>query len=264
VAPKHTVLVTGAGGFIGSALVGRFLSHGWKAIGCGRERTPDFPSEAQWRPYDLAWPSLSDSLFDGVDVLVHAAVVRNDFDVNVAGSTLLLERALACGVKQIVFLSSLAAHDGALSQYGKQKLVLERLFNERGALVIRPGLVVGDGGTFGAIVAYLKKHRFVPLIGGGVQPLQTVDVAVLTEKIYEAVERDARGVFTVAGDPVSYRAFYETLCSRLGVRCTFVPVPFWAADLAVRLAASMHVDLPIDRDNLLGLRAMRVDASPQL
>lgn len=261
---QRCVLVTGGAGFIGRELLGGFAAHGWRAIGCGRRRTaPD--ADVQWRWYDLASPSVSDALFDDVDVLVHAAYAKKNFEVNVGGSRLLLERASSRGVRQIVFLSSLAAHPQALSEYGRQKYELERFFDALGALVIRPGLVIGGGGTFGAIAAYLRSHRYVPLIDGGVQPLQTVYVCDLVEALYSATQRDDRGVYTVAERvPVPYRAFYDEVARRIRGRVTYIPLPFWAADLAVRTAGAVGVALPIDRDNLLGLRAMRPDVGPWL
>jgi nucleoside-diphosphate-sugar epimerase len=264
-APRSTVLVTGGGGFIGTALIRRFMAHGWRAIGCGRRQPAGAPNGSEWRSYDLAWTALPDELFENVDALVHAAVVKENFELNVEGGTLLLEAAQRRRVKQIVFISSLAAHERAASQYGRQKYVLERLFESRGALVVRPGLVLGDGGLFASICAYLSRHRLLPLIGGGKQPLQTVFVDDLTEAIYGAVTRDLRGTFTVAErKPVPYREFYQALCARLGTNAAFVPIPFWAADLAVQAAALLRIRLPIDRDNLLGLRAMQADYRPRL
>lgn len=260
-----TLLVTGGGGFIGEALIRHFMARDWRTIGCGLHRPANFPAQAQWREYDLAQTSLPAELFAGVDVLVHGALVKGDVARNVAAGRLLLRRARQEGVERIVFLSSLAAHEGALSGYGKQKFALERLFEAAGALALRPGLVIGDGGTFGATCAYLRSHRFVPLVDGGSQPIQTVQIDDLVAAVYAAVARDMRGTFTIAErDAISYRAFYQTLCAQLGVNVTFVPVPFWIADLAVRTAQTLNIALPIDRDNLLGLRAMRVDARPRL
>lgn len=264
-AADSTVLVTGAGGFIGTALIRRFLSAGWRAIGCGRRRPEGFPQTAQWRAYDLASTARLNGLFEGVDVLIHAAFVKQNLDCNVAGSTRLLEEARSRGVTQTVFISSLAAHAGALSQYGKQKYALQQLFERCGALVVRPGLVLGSGGTFEATRAYLQKHRFIPLIDGGSQPLQTVYVDDLSAAMYAAIARRTSGTFTIAErEPVSYREFYQTLAARLGINVWFVPIPFWAADLAIRTAAMFRVALPIDRDNLLGLRAMQLDEGPRL
>jgi nucleoside-diphosphate-sugar epimerase len=219
--------------------------------------------------YDLTWNSLPRGFFEGVDAVVHGAMARQGarrggIDDNIAGSTLLLDEARKHGVERVAFLSSLAAHESALSGYGRQKYYLERLFSEHGYLVIRPGLVLGDGGIFGSMHAYLQTHRFIPLIGGGSQPLQTIYAGDLAEIVYTAIDRDNRGVITAAeAEPISYRMFYRTLCERMNVSPAFVPVPFWAADLAVSSAELLKIVLPIDRDNILGLKAMRADDGPR-
>ena len=260
---QRGVLVTGGAGFIGRELLRGFAARGWRAIGCGRRAAPS--GDGAWRWYDLTSPSLPDALFDGVDVLVHAAYAKEDYGANVTGSRLLLERASCHGVGHVVFLSSLAAHPRALSQYGKQKYELERAFDAHGALVIRPGLVIGGGGTFGAISAYLRTHRFVPLVDGGSQPLQTVFVDDLVDALCSATQRGDRGIYTVAERvPVPYRTFYDELARRMRTRIAYLSLPFWVADLAVRTAGRMGVTLPIDRDNLLGLRAMQSDVGRRL
>jgi nucleoside-diphosphate-sugar epimerase len=265
-----TVLITGASGFIGSALMREFAAKGWRVIGAGRTQPPALPDGVEWRTYDLAWTSLPDDFLAGVDAIVHGAVMKRtaderSFDINVAAGKLLLDRAHQRDITRVAFLSSLAAHEGALSHYGKQKYVLERHFVQRDALVVRPGLVLGNGGLFASMCDYLRSHRFVPLIGGGKQPLQTIYIDDLTAIVVEAVDRDLRSVFTAAEvEPVSYRRFYEELGAMLGVRVAFITIPFWAAETAIALAERFRVELPVDRDNLLGLLTMRGDAGPRV
>lgn len=261
--PQRGVLVTGAAGFIGGEILRGFAARGWRAIGCGRRASSSI--NLPWRWYDLTSSSLSDALFEDVDVVVHAAYAKGDYDVNVTGSLLLLDRALRSGVRRVVFLSSLAAHPQALSAYGKQKYDLQQGFAARDALVVRPGLVIGAGGTFGATCAYLRSHRFVPLIDGGVQPLQTVYVNDLVDALCSATERGDTGIYTVAERvPVKYRTFYDELARTMRRRIVYLPLPFWTADVAVKTAGAIGIALPIDRDNLLGLRMMQLDAGPWL
>jgi nucleoside-diphosphate-sugar epimerase len=267
---RRSVLVTGANGFIGSALCNRFEEAGWNVVASGRHKPAHFAGTIAWRDYDLTWPALPKRFLDGIDVVVHAALARdparrNDFAINVAGSTLLFDEAQVRGIERIVFLSSLAAHDAALSSYGRQKYAIEQLVAARGGLVVRPGLVLGPGGSFGAMCAYLETHRFVPLFAGGGQPLQTVYAGDLVGAVTFAVASDVRGVYTAAeAAPVTYRSFYEALSRAMGSSAVFLPVPFWAAEAAVAVAARAGVALPIDADTLLGLKAMRVDKTPQL
>ena len=260
-----TVLITGANGFIGSALMRAFAANGWRAIGAGRSQPPELPEGAEWRAYDLAWTTLPDEFFDGVDAIVHGAMMKRtagdrSFDINVAAGKLLLDRAQQRGIDRVAFLSSLAAHDGALSDYGKHKYVLERHFDRRNALVIRPGLVIGNGGLFASMADYLRSHRFVPLIGGGKQPLQTIYIDDLTAIVAEAIEGNLRGTLTAAErEPVTYRRFYEELGEGIGVKPIFVRVPFWAVEGCLTTATLLHLKLPVDRDNLLGLKSMQAD-----
>jgi nucleoside-diphosphate-sugar epimerase len=269
-AQGRAVLVTGANGFIGSELVRGFAARGWRVIGCGRRRPQNLSEAIVWRDYDLTWPVISSALFDGVDTVVHAAIARGgergqDFAVNVNGSATLFEQARAAGIERFVFLSSLAAHEDALSEYGKHKYVVQRLVDERGGAVVRPGLVLGAGGAFAAMSAYLRAHRFVPLFAGGRQPLQTIYIGDLVDAIAAVVERDLRGTFRAAEDePVPYATFYEVLARRLGTRAVFVPTPFWIVKAAIGVASRLRVKLPIDSDNLLGLEAMRKDETPRL
>jgi nucleoside-diphosphate-sugar epimerase len=259
------ILVTGAAGFIGGALVRHFSSQGWRTIGAGRRKPPDFPAEAEWRDYDLAWTSLPGDFFGGVDVLIHAAMVRGEAGVNVAGSTLLLDEAQRRGVGQVAFLSSLAAHDAALSTYGRHKYLLQQLYESRGALVIRPGLVTGAGGAFQAMYRYLQRSRFVPLVDGGKQPLQSVFIDDLVEAIDGAIARHVSGTFTVAEEPpVAYCEFYRCLCQRATRSIVFVPVPSRLLLAGVGIAERLRFSLPIDRDNVLGLVAMRPDHGRRL
>ena len=261
-----TVLITGASGFIGSALVREFSAKGWRVVGAGRTQPLSLPDGVEWRKYDLAWTSLPDDFLEGIDAVVHGALMKRtdderSFDINVAAGKLLLDRAHQRDITRVAFLSSLAAHEGALSEYGKQKYVLERHFVQRGALVIRPGLVLGNGGLFASMCDYLRSHRYVPLIGGGKQPLQTIYIDDLTAIVAEAIDRDLRDAFTAAErEPVTYRRFYEELGAMLDVRVAFLAIPFWTAEVAIAMAERLRVELPVDRDNLLGLRTMRVDS----
>jgi nucleoside-diphosphate-sugar epimerase len=261
----RTVVVTGARGFIGSALTQQFAERGWQVRAAGPRRPERLAGGVTWHAYDLSAAHEPAELLHGADVLIHAAFVKQRYRINVEGSARLLDAAMRHDVRQIVFLSSLAAHEDALSSYGKQKYSLQRLFENRGALVVRPGLVLGDGGLFGSMCRYLRAQKLVPLFGGGSQPLQTVFIDDLVTTIVHAVERDIRGTYTVAEtQPVAYRTFYRTLCAELGAKVLFVPVPFPVADLAIAVASRLRIPLPIDRDNLLGLRAMRADTYPRL
>ena len=85
--------------------------------------------------------------------------------MNVEGSRKILEAAREAKTPKIIFISSISAFDGCRSLYGRAKLEIEKIALDCGALVIRPGLVYGEGagGMFGKLVAQMKKSSVIPL-----------------------------------------------------------------------------------------------------
>ena len=259
-AQQQTLVLTGATGFIGSALLERFLERGWTVVALSRTSPANPHAGVRWEPYDLRG-EVPRGVFEGASAFVHAAYVDardGPSDVNVTAGQKLANAAHAAGVPCCVFLSSLAAGPEALSAYGMQKFAVERFFSAAGDAVVRPGLVLGNGGLFARMRDHLRKSPVVPLIGGGNQPMQTVHIGDLTEGVLKIVELGLPGTFTIAQpEPVAYGRFYRDLGAALGVTVRFIPVPFWLACAAVSVAGRLHLRLPIGRDNLLGLKAMQ-------
>jgi NADH dehydrogenase len=260
-----TILISGANGFIGRALLDYFAAQGHRVIGLVRQSSAAFES----RVFDLREKTIPANLFDNVDVFIHAAYVKqtgkeDTYSINVAGSLGLFDAAAKAGVKQIIFISSLAAHAAALSVYGRQKFAIEQQVVARDYTVIRPGLVLGHGGLFASLSAHLEKSNKIPLVGGGDQPLQTVHISDLVHAVGAAVERNSKGVFTIAETPaISYRRFYELLCAQKKRKPFFITVPYWMMKTAIAVANSIGIKLPVNRDNVLGLQAMRFDDPQQ-
>ena len=83
-----TILITGAGGFIGGALAEHYLTKGWKVFGLVR-RIPETKREGvSYCQFELRSP-IDATLLRGVDVLVHAAYVRSEHAADAS-----LEKAL--------------------------------------------------------------------------------------------------------------------------------------------------------------------------
>ena len=125
-----TCLITGAGGFVGSALARTLMAAGTfgRLLLTDRAPKPDWcpPDGARvvWQPGELHDPALLDALFSGrIDRVAHLAGVVSgaaeaDFDlgwrVNVDATRALLARSVAQGRSgppiRFVFASSIAVH----------------------------------------------------------------------------------------------------------------------------------------------------------
>ena len=153
------LFITGIHGFLGSAMAEHFRRRGHTVTGSARNSSEGVVALRIGEPFDPA-------VFRGSDVVIHAA---HDFtagakEKNIRGTRAWFEAA--AGARQ-VFFSSYSARPDAASEYGATKYAIEKMFLDAGQAVVRPGLVIGDGGLFAKQRAALRKTPIVPLIAGG-------------------------------------------------------------------------------------------------
>jgi nucleoside-diphosphate-sugar epimerase len=260
-----TVVITGANGFIGSYLVSFFTNKGWKVKALVHNMPQQSLTGVEYHLHNLL-SAPDEKVFQDVDYFIHCAYAKGDFELNVTGTKQLLEMSRKCGVKKNIFISSISSIENALSVYGKQKWACEKLLEVSKDLIIRPGLVLGDGGLFGQMREYLKTKQTIPLISGGTQPMQTVFINDLAECIFTCMDKNLRGVFTIASEEKTlYKEFYTLLCSTLNTKPKFVSVPYGLFYFMLSISESIGIKLPVSRENLLGLKQLKyVDTTEDL
>lgn len=170
-----------------------------------------------------------------------------------------LEASRSAGVQRFVFVSTFAAHAGALSYYGRSKYELEQGMDPERDLVLRPGLVLAaHGGLFERLRHSLQSSPIVPLFGGGSQILQTVHIDDLCLAFEHALERGLTGALNVAEpEGLMMKSFIRKLARRLGKRVVLVPVPVQPTVAFLQLLEWARVPLPVSSERVLGLLAMR-------
>lgn len=265
----RTVGITGAAGFVGGGLLAAFAQAGIPTIGLVRDpsRIEHRPGGPEYRRYELE-EDVSPAALDGIDVVVHCAFVphrrgaRDSSERNVRGTIALYEAARGAGAR-FVFLSTLSAVPETRSEYGVHKLALERALHDTDALVLRPGLVVGDGGLIRGLYDAAQR-RFVPLIDGGRQLVQVVGMRDLADAIVLGVEAGLRGAHVVAAErALTLRELARSLCGRFGLSPRFVDVPWPLAWWVAVAADQLGLRLPLTPENLLGMQiARRHEPSP--
>ena len=256
------VAITGAGGFVGSRLARRFETDGWTVIRLSHSAG----GGGRTLPFQLG-RSVDPQLLDGVAALIHCAY---DFGprrreeirrVNVEGSRLLLAAARDTGVGRIAVMSTISAFEGCRSEYGRAKLEIESAALELGALVVRSGLVYGDGepdagGMIGSL-ARSAQRGLVPLVDGGVHPQYLIH----EEDLYRLLRRYCSGELDSPGKPLvaassrawTLRDLLAELARRQGHRPRFLAVPWQPVWAGLRLAELVHLPLPYRSDSLISL-----------
>lgn len=260
----QTVAVTGASGFVGSMLARHFEDAGWMVTRL--VRTPN-RADSTMVPFSLG-EEIAPDVFRSrqIGALVHCAydfrpVKRIDVHrINVNGSIGLLAAARTGGVQRIVVMSSISAFTGCRSTYGQTKLAIEAAAAAVGALVIRSGLVYGNGpptgGMFGSLAMSVQRG-FVPLIDGGTHPQYLIheeDLWRLVKGFCDG-DLDNPGRPVVAASPRAWplRTLLATIARRQRCHPRFVPVPWQPVWAGLRLAELAHLPVQYRSDSVISL-----------
>lgn len=166
--------ITGATGFVGSAVLAEALTQGHHVRALARREQPP-RAGVEWVRGDLADEGALAALVAGVDAVVHVAGLTNTPDpaqfetANVTGTANVVTAMAAAGVKRLVFVSSLAARKPELSAYGASKARAEGLV-EASRLdwtTVRPPAVYGPRDIDMLDLFRAAKWGVVPLPPGG-------------------------------------------------------------------------------------------------
>lgn len=169
------VLVTGASGFIGCALVDRLVrdGHGVRAL-IHQKPSAALDPQVRYVTADLTDPSSLPAAVSDIDVIFHCAALVKDFgskkeilEVNMQGTKNLAE---ACGnkVQRFIFLSHLHSKSTrAAGAYSTSKALAEQYLIKKyqeekfPAVIIRPGNVYGPGATTWVLLPLraIQRHR---------------------------------------------------------------------------------------------------------
>jgi len=255
------IAISGANGFIGQHLIDLCLEKGWKVLALSRK--PIAQKGVEWRKFQMG-PHVARELLSGFDAFVHLAYARSENHenaerLNIEGTKKLIHACNMAEVKQFVFLSSLSAGKEAAGGYGRQKWSIEQLLDPAKNLILRPGLVLGNGGLMQEMTQFIQSKGIVPLIDGGKQPIQYITIEDLVAVIASGIEKNIVGHYSLAyPEHIEYRAFYEFLFQTLNKKQRFLPLPYTALVNGVSWFEKLGIRFPVSKDSLLGLKDLKV------
>lgn len=260
------VVVTGASGFIGKALVTELLRRGHEVTGLARGPAPYAADGLRWVQGDVVTGAGLSPAMAGAGAVAHlVGIIRErrgaSFQaVHVEGTRNVLVAATASGVRRLVHMSALGAGPSA-SRYLSSKGEAEELVRAWPGqwTIMRPSLVFGPGDAFfgGTLRQLVTLPPLIPVVGKGDQPFRPVWLDDVVAAFVAALERSAGSLAAyelVGPREYTFRELLMAVRGALGVKRPLVNVPVRLMWLAVALFRLLP-NPPITRDQLLMLLA---------
>jgi uncharacterized protein YbjT (DUF2867 family) len=204
-----TVLVLGAGGFIGGFIAAALHDAGWRVIrGVRAHRHRPAPDERECDVATMRTPLAWRPALEGVDAVVNVAGILRESSrqrfvaIHEEGPLALAQACVAAGVRRFVQISALGQPDDGEFIASKHRFDERLLQLSPGAVVLRPSVVYSASGSYGGtslLRAMAALPGLLPLPGDGrwrIQPLAAEDLAALVVRV---VNSQQAGIFEIGG-----------------------------------------------------------------
>jgi uncharacterized protein YbjT (DUF2867 family) len=274
------VLITGATGFIGSALADALHHRGHQLVCCvHRGDTHRLPPGVATLSVDYmqdrapgAWlPRLRD-----IDLVVNAVgILRETPGATFAAlhheaPTVLFAACEQAGVERVIQISALGADAAARSRYHLTKRAADAALmrTDLAWTVVRPSLVFGPVGASSRLFLGLASLPVIPLVGAvesELQPIHIDDLVALLVRLVEGNGCSGKVVAAVGPEKVTLREMLAVYRRGLGLgRPLMLPVPLalirlgsWLGDLRGHGALSTETLDMLLRGNTAAVDATR-------
>lgn len=272
--PQQTVFLTGSTGFLGSNLAEALLAQGYalkvlvRSQSLEKLKQQTWYNNAQVTEGDLSDIGLLANAMQGVDIVIHAAALVSFMPadanalvrINIEGTSNMVNAALDAGIKQFIFISSVAAITGnrgdsvlnensttdpnmLTSNYGKSKYLAEvevwRGYEEGLPItVFNPSLILGNGNMDGnsspTIFQYVIDEK--PFYTQG-----TMNYVAVQDVVYAVCksigQENAIGQrFVLNSGTVTNQVFFEQVAEGLNKRAPHIALKPWQTNLIASMA----------------------------
>ena len=272
------VLITGASGFIGRHAQAHLLDAGFSVRVLLRSETSfenDCHSKLKKYYGNLTDAGSLRKACEGVDYVVHLAGIahvneaKKDYlhKINVNGTKLLINAAIASKVKKFVLVSSSLAVESmgdphSSTAYGATKLMAEKLIMDEHikgnilGVVLRPANVYGAGmrGNIALLIRLISRGLVpkLPTLENRVSMLGVNDLNLAIYLSLKSERANGRTYLVTDGQQYSISAIEREIYGALGKKMSRLEMPrvllysmFSAADLLGRILRIFRLDLPI-------------------
>jgi uncharacterized protein YbjT (DUF2867 family) len=250
------VLLTGATGLLGGALLELLLAKGHEVRCLVREGSPR-ASRLDPRHTELLRGDAGDAgalarALSGVDALVHVAGIEY--------SPAVLEAARGRRDLRLVVVGSTSAHS-AYPFRAAPKLRMEELVRRSGLAftIARPSMIYGSelDKNVHRLLRFLDRSPLFPMFGSGENLWQPVYYEDCARGLYESLVRPAavgQSYDLPGAEPLTYLEMVRTAAGTLGRKPRIVRVPLEPARRVLAAAEALQLPLPVRSEQVLRLR----------
>lgn len=256
------VAVTGAGGYLGRALVYRLLASGFEPFAIVKKESDALEYEGKGINSvcrDLSVENDYNGLLDGCKALVHCAALRRDYGrwedfkrTNIDITRLVMECALDKNLEKVIHISTTSVYGNDRSHYGtdeeadygqrvvdyytRSKIEADKIvstlikYKDFPGVILRPGYIWGPGDQtiIPFIVEGLKSGRLM-LVEDSDNLLSLTFIDNVVDAIMLAIKnKEATGrIFNITdGSKVTSKRFINDILSVLGIDVKLKAVPY--------------------------------------
>lgn len=261
------ILVTGSNGYLGSSFINQ----------CKKKY--------KFENFSLLNQKIQDINFKNTEVILHCAALVHQkveysyekyHDINVSYPLKLAKLAKQNGVKQFVFISTIAVYGedeekldenticNPITTYGKSKLEAEKELLKLSddsfiVSIIRPPMVYGKDapGNIDSLLKLVKKVSIIPL--GGIENKRSfIFIQNLCHMIDEIISQQKTGIFLARDDEfLTTSKLIELIAKNLDKKIYLIKMPFFESLLRIikpsfykRLYGSLEVNNDITKQKL--------------
>ena len=267
--------LTGTTGFVGGQLLEAALGAGHTVRALVRRPQPAREG-VTWIEGALDQPAALARLCEGTSTVIHVAGAINAptraafFAANEAGTRALLAAAEAARTPRFVQVSSLAAREPGLSDYGASKAAADTAVCAAplSTAIVRPPAVYGPGDRETLALFRLARGGIVPVVGQG--RFSVIHVADLAAALLAIATATATATYEVAdgSPPFTQASFAQAIAAALNRLIRIVPLPATllpigaAIDTAIARARGRTPKLSQDRARYFAHPDWTADPAP--
>jgi nucleoside-diphosphate-sugar epimerase len=253
------VLITGVNGFIANNLA-KFLNE--KKIEVYGTSSRDIANSNCIKTFILKIGD--DFSIENIDFdwIIHCVYDKNmSIEENTESTISWAKELKSRGIKNQLFISSISAISGNDSEYSLIKQKTEQCFLANDMNVIRPGLVVGDGGLFKQMIKKVISFPTMPLVNGGNSDVKLIGINDLIFTINNILDG------TLADKEINI--FYKNkfilkdvlkgISKFYSKKIFFINIPFFIIFSMVKLLEILKINIGVTSQNIKGLVSNDVD-----